>query len=89
MIETDERAPAWARRWWRWMDWRIGIVPAPVVVILLALFAGFLATGKVASDILMAIGLLGVGGFFGRPCARTVCSKPICRVTFARQASPP
>ena len=63
MIEADEQAPAWARRWWRWMDRRIGIVPLPVALILLALIAGFIATGKVASDILMAIGILGVGGF--------------------------
>jgi Na+/citrate or Na+/malate symporter len=76
MIEAEERAPAWAKRWWRWVDWRIGVVPVPVVVILLALFAGFLATGKVASDILMAIGLLGVGGF---GCAEIGRRVPILR----------
>ncbi len=76
MTEADEQAPAWARRWWSWMDWRLGVVPVPVAVVLLALFATFLATGKVASDILMAIALLGVGGF---ACAELGKRLPVLR----------
>ena len=42
---------------------RIGIVPLPVYVLLLALIAGFVATGKVPNDICVSIAILTVGGF--------------------------
>jgi CCS family citrate carrier protein len=45
------------------MDIRVGIVPLPVYVLLLALIAGFVATGKVPSDISVSIAILTVGGF--------------------------
>lgn len=76
MAETEAEAPPWARRWWCWMDWRVGIVPVPIAIVLVALFAAFLATGKIASDILVAIGLLGVGGF---ACAEIGKRLPILR----------
>jgi CCS family citrate carrier protein len=42
---------------------RIGIVPLPVYVLLLALIAGFVSTGKVPNDICVSIAILTVGGF--------------------------
>jgi CCS family citrate carrier protein len=45
------------------MDIRVGIVPLPVYALLLALIAGFVATGKVPSDISVSIAILTVGGF--------------------------
>ena len=42
---------------------RIGIVPLPVYVLLLALIGGFVATGKVPNDIFVSIAILTVGGF--------------------------
>ncbi|KQV46337.1 2-hydroxycarboxylate transporter family protein [Massilia sp. Root335] len=42
---------------------RIGIVPLPVYVLLLALIGGFVATGKVPNDICVSIAILTVGGF--------------------------
>jgi CCS family citrate carrier protein len=60
-LRTSE--PFWPNGWWRIVDTRIGIVPVPIFVVLLALIAGFVLTGKVPSDILMAIVLLAVGGF--------------------------
>jgi CCS family citrate carrier protein len=42
---------------------RIGIVPLPVYLLLLALIAGFVATGKVPNDICVSIAILTVGGF--------------------------
>ena len=40
-----------------------GIVPVPVFILLILIIVGFDATGKVPSDILMAIAILTVGGF--------------------------
>ncbi|QUD89594.1 2-hydroxycarboxylate transporter family protein [Phenylobacterium montanum] len=54
---------AWPYGWWRIVDARIGIVPVPVFVLLLALIWAFVATGKPPSDVMMNIGVLSVGGF--------------------------
>ncbi len=61
---ADEN-PASAGRlaWWRFVDFKIGIVPAPVFLLVLGLAAAFVAKGKVPADILMNIALLSVGGF--------------------------
>jgi CCS family citrate carrier protein len=56
--------------WWRIMDFRIGIVPAPALLAIVAVAAVFVGQGKVPSDILMSMAVLAVGGFacaeFGR-----------------------
>jgi CCS family citrate carrier protein len=49
--------------WWRVMDFKIGVVPAPVFVAILGLSAFYVTTGKVPSDILMNMAVLAVGGF--------------------------
>jgi malate:Na+ symporter len=36
----------WPRGWWAIVDYKIGIVPLPVFVLVLALIAGFTLTGK-------------------------------------------
>jgi CCS family citrate carrier protein len=56
-------AQSWHQQFWKLMDIRLGIVPLPVYVLLLALIAGFVATGKVPSDISVSIAILTVGGF--------------------------
>jgi len=58
------------------MDRRIGIVPLPVYLLLWALAAAFVATGKVPSDILMNVALLTLGGF---TCAEIGKHIPIVR----------
>ncbi|UAK23759.1 2-hydroxycarboxylate transporter family protein [Sphingomonas nostoxanthinifaciens] len=58
------------------MDLRLGIVPIPVAVALALIICGFLLSGKLASDILVAIGLLGLGGF---ACAELGRLVPIVR----------
>jgi malate:Na+ symporter len=60
--DPDDASPA-LRTWWRFVEFRIGIIPAPVFLLLAALTAGFTMTGKVPSDILMNIAMLGLGGF--------------------------
>ena len=66
----------WPKRWWPIVDYKIGIIPLPVYVILLAVIAGFALTGTVPSDILMAIALLSMGGF---TCAELGKRIPIIR----------
>lgn len=73
---TPPGALAWPQSWWRIVDIRIGIIPLPIYIGLLALIAGFVWTGKVPSDLLMSIVLLAVGGF---TCAEIGKRLPILR----------
>jgi malate:Na+ symporter len=66
----------WPQGWWRVVDFKIGIVPLPIFVILIAVIAGFAATGAVPSDILLAIVLLSMGGF---ACAELGKRIPVIR----------
>src|SRR3989442_10914120 len=66
----------WPHAWWKLMEMRIGIVPLPVYLLLVALIAGFVATGKVPSDISVSIALLAVGGF---SCAELGKRIPVIR----------
>lgn len=68
--------PFWPKGWWKIVDYRIGIIPLPVFVLLFAVIGGFAATGTVPSDILMAIVLLSMGGF---ACAELGKRIPIIR----------
>src|SRR5580658_2316886 len=72
-------APAagfWPTGWWSIVDFKIGIVPLPVFVILLAVISLYALTGSVPSDILMAIVLLSMGGF---ACAELGKRIPVIR----------
>src|SRR5277367_180789 len=66
----------WPQGWWSIVDFKIGIVPLPIFIVLIAVIAGFAATGTVPSDILMAIVLLSMGGF---TCAELGKRIPIIR----------
>jgi malate:Na+ symporter len=66
----------WPKGWWKIVDYKIGIIPLPVFVLLFAVIGGFAATGTVPSDILMAIVLLSMGGF---TCAELGKRIPIIR----------
>src|SRR5271169_6370775 len=71
MQDTKSVAPAaqgavegfWPKGWWLLVDYKIGIIPLPVFVILIGVITGFAVTGTVPSDILMGIVLLSMGGF--------------------------
>ena len=68
MTETVALRPAparfWPQGWWKVVEFRIGIVPLPVYVVLAALVAFFiLRDGKVASDLPTMIAVLALGGF--------------------------
>jgi malate:Na+ symporter len=53
----------WPHAWWRIMELRIGIVPLPVHLVLLAVLIYFVIRGKVPTEINMMIGILAVLGF--------------------------
>ncbi len=55
----------WPHGWWKILDYKIGIVPLPMYLILIALIAAFidLGKGKISSDILTSVAILAVGGF--------------------------
>src|SRR5271156_4662212 len=58
-------APArfWPQGWWKLVEFRIGIVPLPVYVLLAAVVAFFiLRDGKIASDLPTMIAVLALGG---------------------------
>jgi len=84
VLDTDSAALAkqsapegfWPKGWWSIVDFKIGIIPLPIFIVLLAVIAGFAATGTVPSDILMAIVLLSMGGF---TCAELGKRIPIIR----------
>ena len=60
--QDDRPGPA-LTAWWRFVDFKIGVVPAPVFLLLLAVIAAFVSAGKAPSDILVNIAILSVGGF--------------------------
>jgi malate:Na+ symporter len=75
-LEPRTRRRFWPERWWQVVDLRIGVIPLPVYVVLLAIITGFTVSGKVPSDILMATVLLAMGGF---TCAELGKRLPIAR----------
>jgi CCS family citrate carrier protein len=67
----------WPQGWWKLVEFRIGIVPLPVYVVLAGLVAFFiLRDGKVASDLPTMIAVLTLGGF---GCAEIGRRLPVIR----------
>jgi CCS family citrate carrier protein len=65
MAVADGTAPQpfWPHRWWRVMEWQIGVIPVPVYVICLAVVGYFVVMGKLPAEINVAIAVLTLGGF--------------------------
>ncbi|HJW55126.1 MAG TPA: 2-hydroxycarboxylate transporter family protein, partial [Burkholderiaceae bacterium] len=61
---------------WRVMDTRVGLIPLPIYLLLLALLGGFIALGKLPTDISVSIAVLAVGGF---TCAEFGKRMPLLR----------
>src|SRR5258705_12996257 len=59
----SSRAPWWPQGWWKIMDMRLGIVPIPIYVILVALIAGLTYTGDIKGEVSSMIAVLVIGGF--------------------------
>ncbi|MBA5606012.1 2-hydroxycarboxylate transporter family protein [Duganella sp. FT3S] len=58
------------------MDTRVGLIPLPIYLLLLALLGGFIALGKLPTDISVSIAVLAVGGF---TCAEFGKRMPLLR----------
>ena len=54
---------SWPGTWWRLMEIRVGVIPLPVHLVLLAVVVYFVVSGHVPTEINMMIGVLAVLGF--------------------------
>src|SRR5215510_8308176 len=70
------RARWWPQGWWKIVDFRVGIVPIPIYVILIALLVGFTYTGDIKGEVSIMIAVLVIGGF---TCAEIGKRIPILR----------
>lgn len=75
-VVQDKAKAFWPERWWAIVDYKIGIIPLPIFFLLFLVIGAFALTGKVPSDILMAIVLLSLGGF---TCAELGKRIPVIR----------
>jgi Na+/citrate or Na+/malate symporter len=67
----------WPQGWWKLVEFRIGVVPLPVYILVAALVAFFIVRdGKVASDLPTMIAVLALGGF---GCAEIGKRLPVIR----------
>src|SRR5262252_6806216 len=66
----------WPEGWWKIVDMRIGIIPIPIYVILIALLIGFVFTGDIKGEISVMIAVLVIGGF---TCAEIGKRIPVLR----------
>jgi CCS family citrate carrier protein len=61
---TGESTSFWPGGWWKIMEFRIGIIPLPVYVVLLGVIIWFVhIPGKFPTEICMMMAVLAVGGF--------------------------
>lgn len=74
--KTSATRTPWHMLAWRAMEMRIGLVPLPIYLLLLALIGGFVSMGKVPTDISVSIAVLAVGGF---TCAEFGKRMPLLR----------
>ncbi len=62
-LPANEKIPAGRQRWWKLMDFDIGIIPFPVYVGLVALLVIFGLTGNIHTELAMVIAIMTVGAF--------------------------
>lgn len=61
--EVNAATRYWPKSWWKVMEMRIGVIPLPVYLTLLAVVAYFVSSGRIPTEINMMIALLAVLGF--------------------------
>src|ERR1700760_3459425 len=61
--QTSGARPFWPEGWWRLTDFRIGIIPLPIYVVLVGLIAALVVAGEIKSDGPTMIVVLVLGGF--------------------------
>ena len=75
-VQTSRAQRFWPEGWWRLTDFRIGIVPLPIYVLLIGLIAALVAVGEIKPDGPTMIVVLVVGGF---TCAEIGKRIPVLR----------
>ena len=75
-VKAQPAAGIWRQRWWRLMELRIGIIPVPIYLLLLAVVAYFVATGNIPTEISMMLAVLTLFGF---TCAELGNRLPLIR----------
>ena len=53
----------WPQGWWRCLEIRLGIIPLPIVFVVLGLTAYFVHAGRLPGEICMMIAVIATGGF--------------------------
>jgi malate:Na+ symporter len=76
VAQTGRAKPFWPEGWWRLTDFRIGIIPLPIYVVLVGLVAALVAAGEIKSDAPTMIVVLVLGGF---TCAEIGKRMPVLR----------
>lgn len=75
-VASKTSAGFWPQGWWNLMEFRIGIIPLPVYLILLGTLAAFVSINKVPGEISMVLAIMAVGGF---TCAEIGKRIPVLR----------
>ena len=77
-LSQDQTATAgfWPHGWWKLMEFRIGILPLPVYVLLVGVVSIFLVSGKLPGEISVMIAVLALFGF---TCAEIGKRIPVLR----------
>ena len=75
-MKTHKTPKFWPEGWWKLMEFRIGILPLPVYLLLALLITGFVLTNAVPGEISSAICIL---AFFGFTCAEIGKRLPVFR----------
>src|ERR1700744_625983 len=76
MQDRETPRPFWPERWWALVDFRIGIIPLPVYVLLVFIIILLVRTDEVKSDAPTMITVLVLGGF---TCAEIGARLPLLR----------
>src|SRR5262245_496652 len=72
----SEKQKFWPLGWWKLMETRIGVIPIPVFVTVLALIGYFLSRGQMPTGASVMIAVIAVGGFL---CAEVGKRLPLLR----------
>jgi CCS family citrate carrier protein len=75
-MKIQDKPKFWPEGWWKLMEFRIGILPLPVYLLLALLIAGFVLTKAVPGEISSAICIF---AFFGFTCAEIGKRLPVFR----------
>lgn len=62
-LKTTAGTQRLIKNWWQLMEWRFGVIPFPVCMLLLGTIIGFVVLDGMPQEVCMQIALLAVGGF--------------------------